>query len=816
MDCHFFSYLCSDIMRRKMKLPRVFRHTGSIAEKLTWRVILSVTLIFTLIVAFILFIVWVVGFYILLGLNGTAMAVSNERINNVFITVETAISNNIPEVEVNIGNDARQYFAQENLLRLNPNIVGSAVAYNPNYEPKKGEPSSPYAFRDDTGIHTKQLNREEYDYLHQEWYVQPILQGKGVWSEPYIDEGGGDIPMITYSLPLINEKGEIYAVETADISLDWLTDLTQKMDSAFNKDFCLSLDEDLVNNAYSFIVSRKGTFVVHPDKKMVLKESLYTFFQKNTNESDSIVQVVLNSNEENLTFFSDKNGRSFTLFYAPIEHTGWTMGIIVPTKNIMEIILYFLGVIILLMIVGLIIVALVCRKVIRNITKPLERFAASADEIAKGNFDAPLPIIKGKDEMRRLHDSFKLMQFSLVDRIEELKTVNEEKGRIESELSIARNIQMAMLPKIYPPYPDRSDIDIYGQLTPAKEVGGDLYDFYIRDEKLFFCIGDVSGKGVPASLVMAMTRAIFRTVSAHESRPSKIIKTINKTMSESNDSNMFVTFFVGVLDLPTGRLRYCNGGHNAPITIYNNHIDFLDVIPNLPVGVINAFDFKEQETVMPQGASIFLFTDGLNEAENSDYVQLGDEKVLEVAQQMTSLSAKEQIGLMTKTIEKHTDGAEQSDDLTMLSIRYLYQQDENAKSHRLTLKNNVEELTKLPEFVDTVCEEAGVDMAQIASLNLALEEAVTNVVLYAYPESTGTVDIDAIYTNKYLKFIITDSGIAFDPTKKEDADITLTAEERPIGGLGIYLVRQIMDSVNYERIEGHNILTLFKKLEPAK
>ena len=287
-------------------------------------------------------------------------------------------------------------------------------------------------------------------------------------------------------------------------------------------------------------------------------------------------------------------------------------------------------------------------------------------------------------------------------------------------------------------------------------------------------------------------------------------------MSESNDSNMFVTFFVGVLDLPTGRLRYCNGGHNAPITIYNNHIDFLDVIPNLPVGVINAFDFKEQETVMPQGASIFLFTDGLNEAENSDYVQLGDEKVLEVAQQMTSLSAKEQIGLMTKTIEKHTDGAEQSDDLTMLSIRYLYQQDENAKSHRLTLKNNVEELTKLPKFVDTVCEEAGVDMAQIASLNLALEEAVTNVVLYAYPESTGTVDIDAIYTNKYLKFIITDSGIAFDPTKKEDADITLTAEERPIGGLGIYLVRQIMDSVNYERIEGHNILTLFKKLEPAK
>ena len=263
-----------------MKLPRIFRHNSSIAGRLTWRVILSMTLIFTVILAFILFIIWAVAFYILLGLNSTAMEVSNEKINNVFVTVETAISNNIPEVEENIGNDHRLYFAQENLLKLNPNIVGAAVAYNPDYEPKKGEPFSPYAYRDSTGIHTKQLNSEKYDYLHQEWYLQPIEHGKGVWSEPYIDEGGGEIPMITYSLPLTNSKGEIYAVQTADISLDWLTDLTQKMDSAFNEDFNLSLDEDLVNNAYSFIVSRKGTFVVHPDKNMVFKDSSSQPLQK--------------------------------------------------------------------------------------------------------------------------------------------------------------------------------------------------------------------------------------------------------------------------------------------------------------------------------------------------------------------------------------------------------------------------------------------------------------------------------------------------------------------------------------------------------
>ena len=207
---------------------------------------------------------------------------------------------------------------------------------------------------------------------------------------------------------------------------------------------------------------------------------------------------------------------------------------------------------------------------------------------------------------------------------------------------------------------------------------------------------------------------------------------------------------------------------------------------------------------------LFFFT--LNEAENKVHEQLGDDQALAVAHKMYSLTPHEQINIMTDTVTKHAGGAEQSDDLTMLSIKYLHQQDEQARSKHLTLKNEVEELNKLPEFVDSVCEEAGVDMALVASLNLALEEAVTNVVLYAYQKGEGLVDIDAVYTDKRLKFVITDSGIAFDPTKKEAADTTLSVEERSIGGLGIHLVRQIMDSVNYERVDGKNVLTLRKNL----
>ena len=790
-----------------MKLPRIFKRKSSIAKRLTWRVILSMTVVFTAILAFILFIICIAGFILLLLLNVTAIQVSNERINNVFATVETAVTNNVPEVQENMGNDHRLYFAQENLLVLNPNIVGAAVAYNPNYEPKKGQPFSPYAYRDSTGIHTKQLTDKEYDYQHQEWYQRPIELGEGVWSEPYIDKGGGEVPMITYSWPLINSRGEFYAVQTADISLGWLSDLTKEMDDTYNDHLNWSWN-NISEQAYSFIVSREGTFVVHPNEAYVLNKTIQDFFKENAKKSINISDTQKGKSK----IFIGKNNNVYIMFYSPIEHTDWAMGVIIPLMNILNPVFYFLTALIVFMAIGLIIVALICRGVIRRITKPLRRFADSADEIAKGNFLVELPKIKSKDEMLRLRNSFETMQTSLVKQIEETKIMNEEKGRIEGELHTARHIQMSMLPKTFPPFPERDDLDIYGQLAPAKEVGGDLYDFYIRDEKLFFCIGDVSGKGVPASLVMAVTRSLFRSSSSHENRPSRVINTINDAIARDNESNMFVTFFMGVLDLPTGRLRYCNAGHNAPIFIKQDKVDFLPVIPNIPLGVVTDFQFEEQETWMPHGATIFLFTDGLNEAENNQHEQLGDERILAVEQDAFNLSPQEQINKMTQAVNKHVNGAEQSDDMTMLNIKYTYQHDEQAKSRHLILKNKVEELNKLPEFVDTVCEEAGIDMALIASLNLALEEAATNVVLYAYGKDEGDVDIEAVYTDKYLKFILTDTGSAFDPTQKEEVDTTLGVEERQIGGLGIHLVRQIMDSVNYERIKGKNVLTLIKRL----
>ena len=790
-----------------MKLSKIFHREHTIASRLTWRVVGTMTIVIALFLALLFTILWLLGAYIFGAYVHTAMKVSNEKMNNVFSTVEVAVSNNTPEVEDNLYDDHRQYFAVEHLLKLNSNIMGAAVAYNPDYEPKKGQPFSPYAYRNGTDIYTKQLNTPEYDYLHQEWYTKPLAEGKGTWSEPYIDEGGGEVGMITYSQPIINSKGEIYAIQTADIALHWLSELMCELDSTTKQNMFKDSESF---PSYSFIVSHKGTIVAYPYKAELSYKTLYEFLEDHDGLEDA--NEILSSNNGYTTVVQNNTGTMYVLFYSSIEHTGWTLVTIMPLKVILKPVGSIIGIFGILMLIGLIIVAVICRSAIRRVTMPITQFADSADEIASGNLSVELPTIKTKDEMLRLHNSFATMQKSLIQQIEETRSANEEKGRIEIELNIARDIQMSMLPKTFPPFPDRNDIEIYGKQKPAKEVGGDLYDFYIRDEKLFFCIGDVSGKGVPASLVMAVTRTLFRTISFKEALPERIMFGINNAMADNNESNMFVTLFLGVLDLPTGRLRYSNAGHNAPMLI-GQTIGLLPCAANVPLGVQTDWKFSQQETTIDLNTCIFLYTDGLTEAENAANEQFMEERMIEVAEGM-SHEPQQMIEQMFNAVHQFVGNAEQSDDLTMLAIQYTKPLEKDMKLQRsITLPNDIEKVPVLAEFVDEVCEIVGFDMSTTMGINLALEEAVVNVMSYAYqPGTTGNVNIEAIANETRLKFIISDWGTPFDPTAEKEVDTTLSAEERPIGGLGIHLVRQIMDSINYERIDGMNVLTLRKKL----
>ena len=402
--------------------------------------------------------------------------------------------------------------------------------------------------------------------------------------------------------------------------------------------------------------------------------------------------------------------------------------------------------------------------------------------------------------------------------LERLRKVNAEKDRIGGELRVASQIQQSMLPHSLIAH---DDVDIFGSLVPAREVGGDLYDYFIRDEKLFFCIGDVSGKGAPSAMVMGVIHSLFRAFSAHENNPARMMQAINEISCQGNESNIFVTMFIGVLDLPTGRLRYCDAGHDAPIVLRSEgqevsgeRLVHIPVVPHLPVGVFDDVNYGVQETLLKPDSTLFLYTDGLTEAKNAAHKLFGLKRLEEVLQGDCPIQPRELIETITRQVHQFVGDAQQSDDLTMVAIHYTPKHFESRLTETLLIKNDVHEVSKFSAFIKSVMEKLNVEKSLARQFRLAVEEAVVNVIDYAYPAGQeGDIEVRMMFDGETLKTVIIDSGVAFDPTAKERVDTSLSAEDRQIGGLGILLVRELMDSINYERADGQNFLTLIKKIE---
>ena len=576
------------------------------------------------------------------------------QIDKVLGEVEIAVKNMSWLIADKLDYPDYMYALTQQILRSNPYVVGSAIAFEPGYYPEKGVLYSPYSYRTEEGIRSKQLGSEDYEYHYMDWYLVPKLLGKPYWSEPYFDEGGADMVMTTYSLPLYDSDGNMYAVFTADISLEWFADKVNNI-----KPYA---------NSYNYMIGRGGAFLVSDRKEAILNES---FFAEPLAEGDKNMMEIghqMINGERGMTKFG-RDDKNYYLFFAPVKATGWSVSVICRHDDVFAGVDSLRNRVLAILILGLSFLTGFCYLTIRRLTDPMVRFAGSANEIAKGNFNVGLPVIKSKDEMKTLHDSFRKMQISLVEYIDKLKKTTASKERIESELRIARNIQMGMVPKIFPPFPEREDIDLYAKLIPAKEVGGDLYDFFIEDDKLYFIVGDVSGKGVPASLVMAVTCRLFRTVAAHCHMPADIMMALNAALAENNESNMFCTAFLGVLDLKTGNLQYCNAGHNAPVIIESTgEVKFMEVVPNLPFGLFGDFPYEGQECDLAQGTSLFLYTDGVTEAENKENSLYSDERLLDLLSKQRCQIPCTMVNIVLDDVNKHVDGAEQSDDITIMSI----------------------------------------------------------------------------------------------------------------------------------------------------
>ena len=690
------------------------------------------------------------------------------------------------------------------MLENNPDFYNCSIAFEPYYFKDKGLYFSAYTKHDGDSIRTIQGGSEHYQYFFVDWYLMPKLLDRPCWTEPYmdLDVATNTSEMVTsYCQTIKDKQDQVIGVINTSLSITWLSQTISAVKP--------------YPNSYSIMIGRGGTYFVHPDTTKITRQTIFTQTLEQPDTALTALGSAMQCGEEGMKRMNI-DGMDSYVFYKPLGKTGCSMAIVCPESDIFSGFDRLRHTVMAIVTVGLLLMLYLFIRIITRELKPLRQLAYEAETIASGQFDTQLPNFQRIDEIGQLSHSFGNMQHSLVKYIEELKTTTAQKASIESDLRIASAIQMGMLPENFPTRDDRDDVQLYASLTPAKEVGGDLFDFYFRDEKLFFCIGDVSGKGVPASLFMAVTRSTFRTVSAHESMPDRIVTTMNKTIADMNKTNMFVTLFVGVLDLPTGRLHYCNAGHDAPLLI-GAGLGELSCDSNIPVGFMPSWEYTLQEAHIFTGTTIFLFTDGLTEAMDADKAQFQMERINNVAAQALANGQQEPhqlIAQMTDAVHQFVGDAEQSDDLTMMAIQYIHQQSDVRMRKSVVLSNDTKEVPRLNAFVEEACQNVGFDHDITMQIKVAVEEAVVNVMKYAYPpDKHGDVTIEATSNDAFLTFTLIDCGKPFDPTVQAAVDTTLSADERNIGGLGIHIMRQNMDSINYERMDNLNVLTLRKKIE---
>ena len=632
------------------------------------------------------------------------------------------------------------------LVSSNDDVMTCFTAFTPDYYPDRSRLFEPVAIRLGDSVHTKQVASDSHDYTQREFYQKAVLNNTPSWSDPYLDADGCGKVVTTYAIPITDENGKTVGTLGIDLSTEGIID-TLNTRHNYPSTFYLLLTED-------------GRLISKPDTSHT-KQSDVEAVVKMINDSTCEREPSSSGRSKIITFKDKKKGTGYA-YHAFIKgNPHWQVVMVCYDKEVYSKLSDMRRYMLLLMLGAFSLLGFILYRVHQYV--------------------------------KRLHES----------------RLNKE--RTDSELHVAQKIQSEMLP-----HSDiaRPDVDASGKQVSALEVGGDLYDYFIRDEKLYFCIGDVSGKGVPSSLVMAVVHSLFRNMSRNESNPSRIMQAINEAACEGNETNMFVTMFIGVLDLPTGRLRYCNAGHDAPLIIDNNGVTTLNVNANLPLGLFRDINYLLQEVQLGSEASLLLYTDGLTEMADTNHNLYGLQRIIETAQTNLEQGEVSPSQLMESQYQgalRFANGAQQSDDLTMLCVHYHHQEEQTVLDETIELSNDVKQVPELNNFVKSVSERLNLEASLSSQLMLAVEEAVVNVMSYAYPIGTqGTVSITAKGTEHSIKFIIADSGKAFDPTMKSEADTTLSAEERPIGGLGILLVQSLMDSVNYEHTNGKNVLTITK------
>ena len=693
------------------------------------------------------------------------------------------------------------------VVEVNGAIFGATIALaQPPGAQDKSLGFAPYYYRHNGELAYADLAVAENNYQQQKWYTDTVAAGKPLWVEPYFDETGGRVLMTTFAVPVYRTDATgtrfLYAVLTADVALTELHHYLQRL--------------RLGGNGFGVLLSRNGIVLSSRNPANTMRHF-----------SDAIIE---DTNKETLQemFEAVLDGEVITrqhqcahvlgrcvMRLGSLQATGWPVGVVYSEDEMTAPLRAFELKIALTSLLTLLLIAISVVIVTRRLTRPLAALAQASDRIAQGDLDAPLPQAQGDDEVARLIQSFGAMKTDLKSYISDLEAATARRSRLQGELGAAREIQMAMLPHGGMANEQDETYGLWARVAPARSVGGDLYSYYRRDRFLFIAVGDVSDKGIPAAMFMARAISLIQQLAVTAADPAAAMNRLNDVLTSGNDNCMFVTLFMGLLNLDSLELRFSSAGHTAPSLARGHGVTSLAQESGPALGLAPDQVFPVNSVQLRAGDRLAMFTDGIDEAFNLQDEMFGIDRFNQALLASRALPITEAGDSLFDILGAFAGERPQSDDICLLLLDIcpgaeadLHASERFALGPRLTKRVEswlLEELAQrqLPHKL-------------LGDLKLLTEEIVSNVDKYAGLPAGASIEISLQATAERIEIEVRDAGIAFDPlTGARRAELGATIEEADVGGLGLHLITALSDRQSYRREDGCNILRITKLLQRA-
>ncbi len=576
----------------------------------------------------------------------------SDRVDRITLVVET-VARDVGLSLFTFGRSSESLFPLlESVVMAHEEVAGLCAAFLPQ---KEEATFVPLVYKDGGGLHSKDFSESGTDFSSASWYRIPIESRSPFWTEPYFGYGGSERFVITYSVPSFDSDGHLIAVVACDLSLDWLADVMGSL--------------EIPGGGRGFIVGSDGVLLSHENIDFLNRESLLSMGLRTGNEGFAELEKHMIKGERGIVAVEDREDDGW-IVYRPIGDMGWSLGLFFPKTAVTGHLNNLLFFQIALASVGMILLLFVAWAISRAITGPIRALSCATERMSSGDFDFPLPHTSGEDEVAQLARSFSSMRESLIAHIERLKETTAARERMESELSIARSIQMSLVPRTFPPFPEKDGLDLFAVLDPAREVSGDFYDFLmLDDDNILITVGDVSGKGLPAALFMAVTRTFIRAFAKEGLGPGSILSKLNDEIARDNDSCMFVTVFCASISFKDGAIRYASGGHPPPLLFKGGSVRTLPPVKGPLIGPMPGMVFQEGLGRLEAGETILVYSDGMTEAMDLSGSFLGLDRPSAWLRDMEGLSCERTINKVLEGLRTFVGEAPQSDDITLLGLR---------------------------------------------------------------------------------------------------------------------------------------------------